>query len=150
MEESEDIEIDPGIAEAMGFSGFGMQPGKKRKFNANEGFIDPDAAKVATKEKGKQTVPSTCKGKAFTDAAASLAKPDERPEDPAKSAPEDQKASVQASSAPVTNTAVSSHIHDDDPKSLHLLREGVRNANGDMVYFLPSFLEDPWQRLQPR
>ena len=26
----------------------------------------------------------------------------------------------------------------------HVLRKGVRNAQGDVAYFLPSFVEDPW------
>ncbi|KAF1816136.1 hypothetical protein P152DRAFT_470180 [Eremomyces bilateralis CBS 781.70] len=31
---------------------------------------------------------------------------------------------------------------------LQALRSGVRNPDGDMVYFLPSFIEDPWARLK--
>ena len=27
----------------------------------------------------------------------------------------------------------------------HVLRKGVRNAQGDVAYFLPSFVEDPWR-----
>ena len=27
----------------------------------------------------------------------------------------------------------------------HVLRKGVRNAQGDVAYFLPSFVEDPWK-----
>lgn len=27
----------------------------------------------------------------------------------------------------------------------HVLRKGVRNAQGDVAYFLPSFVEDPWE-----
>lgn len=32
--------------------------------------------------------------------------------------------------------------------SLQDLRRGVPNENGDMAYFLPSFLEDPWTGLE--
>ena len=32
--------------------------------------------------------------------------------------------------------------------SLQAYRQGVRNEKGDMVYFLPSFLEDPWEKLE--
>lgn len=28
------------------------------------------------------------------------------------------------------------------------LRQGVRNERGDMVFFLPSFIEDPWRALR--
>jgi hypothetical protein len=27
----------------------------------------------------------------------------------------------------------------------HVLRKGVRNAQGDVAYFIPSFVEDPWE-----
>ncbi|KAK3674439.1 hypothetical protein LTR78_005525 [Recurvomyces mirabilis] len=37
MEDADDMEIDPAIAEAMGFTGFG---GKKRKFK-DDAFVDP-------------------------------------------------------------------------------------------------------------
>jgi hypothetical protein len=30
---------------------------------------------------------------------------------------------------------------------LNALRNGVRNENGDTAYFLPSFVEDPWEKL---
>lgn len=30
---------------------------------------------------------------------------------------------------------------------LNALRHGVRNENGDTAYFLPSFVEDPWEKL---
>jgi hypothetical protein len=29
---------------------------------------------------------------------------------------------------------------------LNALRNGVRNENGDITYFLPSFVEDPWEK----
>ncbi len=41
MEGEEDMEIDPSIAAAMGFSSFGAKPGEKRKYNSNEGYVDP-------------------------------------------------------------------------------------------------------------
>lgn len=28
------------------------------------------------------------------------------------------------------------------------MRKGVRNERGDTVYFQPSFLEDPWKKLE--
>jgi hypothetical protein len=31
---------------------------------------------------------------------------------------------------------------------LNALRNGVRNENGDTIYFLPSFVEDPWAKLK--
>ena len=41
MEGEEDMEIDPSIAAAMGFSSFGSKPGEKRKYNSNDGYVDP-------------------------------------------------------------------------------------------------------------
>ena len=35
------------------------------------------------------------------------------------------------------------------PKAeLHVLRQGVHNEQGDVAYFLPSFIEDPWEKLR--
>lgn len=39
---------------------------------------------------------------------------------------------------------VSNQQQDD----LRALRQGVRNDNGDMVYFMPSFIHDPWEHLR--
>lgn len=33
-------------------------------------------------------------------------------------------------------------------RRLAALRKGVKNERGDTVYFLPSFLEDPWKILE--
>lgn len=41
MDGDDDFEIDPAIAAAMGFSGFGAQNKQKRKFDPNDGFVDP-------------------------------------------------------------------------------------------------------------
>lgn len=38
-------------------------------------------------------------------------------------------------------------LADGSVMSLQALRRGVRNERGDMAYFLPSFLEDPWRDL---
>ena len=38
-------------------------------------------------------------------------------------------------------------LADGSVMSLQALRRGIRNERGDMAYFLPSFLEDPWKEL---
>lgn len=38
-------------------------------------------------------------------------------------------------------------LADGTTMNLQALRRGVRNERGDMAYFLPSFLEDPWEKL---
>jgi hypothetical protein len=35
-----------------------------------------------------------------------------------------------------------------DWKELEALRKGVKDENGDIAYFLPSFIEDPWAKLE--
>lgn len=39
-----------------------------------------------------------------------------------------------------------SHVGEYD---LQALRYGVKNERGDTVFFLPSFIEDPWTYLKP-
>jgi hypothetical protein len=38
-------------------------------------------------------------------------------------------------------------LPDGNTMSLQALRRGIRNERGDIAYFLPSFLEDPWEKL---
>lgn len=113
MDDSEDFEIDPAIAAAMGFSGFGAQ--KKRKFDADQGFVDPSfkQAQMAESSTG------------------------------ANSAPLGQKKAVKVEHVPKEAVQAA-----PAKPSLEALRHGVRNERGDMVYFMPSFLEDPWAGLK--
>jgi len=41
-------------------------------------------------------------------------------------------------------------LADGSTMNLQALRRGIRNERGDMAYFLPSFLEDPWANLTPK
>ncbi|SMQ51955.1 unnamed protein product [Zymoseptoria tritici ST99CH_3D7] len=52
-EEEEEFGIDPAIAAAMGFTGFGAKPSKKRKFDRNDGFVDPSISATSTGPQGK-------------------------------------------------------------------------------------------------
>lgn len=153
MEDDGDIEIDPAVAAAMGFSGFGSQPGKKRKFNPNDGFVDPAAMRTQKEERRKganttplgeriahRTVEATDKPSWVTsarssDATTALAQAERRPE------------AAQVSTMAGTNTTRTAGT---DKPTLEALRNGVRNECGDMVYFLPSFIEDPWRDLKPK
>lgn len=110
--ENPDFEIDPAIAAAMGFSGFGNQ-NKKRKFDSNDGFVDPDIQKKQQAQgSGANNVPLR-----------------------------ERKAPSAQNQAPV--------VAGGKP-TMEDLRHGVRNAKGDVAYFLPSFLEDPWEGLQAK
>lgn len=117
--DTDEMEVDPAIAEAMGFSGFGMQT-KKRKHDSNDAFVDTGS--TAT---GSNSTPIHQGGGGSTEAAS---------KQPRNSAGDPNKQN------PATDA--------DGKPTLEALRHGVRNENGDMVYFLPSFIEDPWKHLK--
>lgn len=56
-------------------------------------------------------------------------------------------AAVPAPAQPMATTARNSGASRTN-RSQQSHRHGVRNEQGDMVYFLPSFLEDPWKELR--
>ncbi|KAK6410860.1 hypothetical protein LTR95_018158 [Oleoguttula sp. CCFEE 5521] len=119
----ESMDIDPALAVQMGFSSFGGAP-KKRKFDANDAVTDVDTA-------GKAQAPSQLK------ATGSNSQPLGQIVDRTSAMPSAVVASAEARTTTVPG----------EP-SLQALRQGVRNEDGDMVYFLPSFLEDPWAGLK--
>jgi hypothetical protein len=149
MADSEEgFDIDPAIAAAMGFSGFGAQASKKRKFDSNDGFVDPNISTASTQKQQ----PPTGKG-------ANAVKLGDRTV--AKTAAHPPGGTEQGSALSAQNVAggnagsasgVSAGATGQGTKgaSLEALRNGVRNENGDMVYFLPSFIEDPWKDLVPK
>lgn len=136
----DDFEIDPAIAAAMGFSGFGTAPNKKRKYN-NDGFVDPSIAKGPQGTSannlpiGERKVTKAVEGVASSSAAAA--------------APETQGVPIR--SEPSHQQAQASAAHETGPDgrpTLQALRNGVRNERGDLAIFLPSFIEDPWAGLK--
>ncbi|KAK1059935.1 hypothetical protein LTR74_012252 [Friedmanniomyces endolithicus] len=141
MADDEEFEVDPAIAEAMGFSGFGVQPGKKRKYDANDTFVDPELAKDSN---GAFTKPA---GKGANSLPLGL-----RKKESAASGLPMKPAMNEASGA-----ATIHEMHAGPPDrslgsgqtDLQALHAGVKNKRGDMVYFKPSFLEDPWKDLKP-
>lgn len=126
MDNDDDFDVDPAMAAAMGFSGFGNQ-GKKRKFGGNETFVDPKSSNDNSGAKSKPTANSASAGN-----ATPLGKRREVP-------PNSEK----AFSSTVEPT------HDGKP-TLDQLRDGVRNVKGDLVIFMPNFIEDPWANLNPK
>ncbi|KAK5119411.1 hypothetical protein LTR85_007511 [Meristemomyces frigidus] len=155
MAEDDGFDIDPAIAEAMGFSGFGMQPGKKRKFDTDDGFVDPDAKQEAKPGKSQ----SKSKGASHTPlglrpAQGSIAQDDSASLTAGGGAlgtgvgPEQARTaqSIQQQSPRLGPTTGGDSRHTD----MQALRHGVANERGDMVYFLPSFIEDPWKHLRPQ
>ncbi|KAM0699460.1 hypothetical protein Q7P36_000462 [Cladosporium allicinum] len=118
-----DMEIDPEIAAAMGFGSFGGAP-KKRKFGADDAFTSAsqEPQQVASKA---NAVPVA--------EVRSQRRPVETNETVPAPAP-----------APAHDNIT---LADGSVMSLQALRRGIRNERGDMAYFLPSFLEDPWKEL---
>lgn len=147
-EEEEEFGIDPAIAAAMGFTGFGAKPSKKRKFDRNDGFVDPSISATSTGPQGKGAnntpIGERKSGKSKTPAPGS---------DVGMNAVENGGAQVPIRSQPQSDgnavlgaTSVTATIA--GPPSLEALRWGVKNNRGDLVVFMPSFLEDPWARLR--
>ncbi|KAF2640424.1 hypothetical protein P280DRAFT_526790 [Massarina eburnea CBS 473.64] len=167
-----DEEGNEDIAAAMGFSSFGGV--KKRKYDqTNSPKAKPDASganstklgvrpKLASEDSPVDNAPqsqppsasktTTTKGKqnqnqpAASGLAAFLNRGQSLPDKPPKS---DE---IQ------TNVPVTQELQGDpDPAhmisfgakeipraELNVLRNGVKDGNGDTAYFLPSFVEDPW------
>jgi hypothetical protein len=53
-----------------------------------------------------------------------------------------------SASTQLPNPVLSKSLENLDQQDLYELRRGVRGANGDMVFFQPNFIEDPWARLK--
>lgn len=138
MDETTEMEIDPAIAEAMGFSAFGS--GKKGKSKmANEGFIDPDISSNRTSQ--RETHTDIVEGNTH------------------ESNHETAKAAGVAQDSPVLRAectrgtgeaAMPETGKGGEDEHLKALRYGIRNAEGHLAIFLPSFLEDPWKDLRSR
>jgi hypothetical protein len=148
----DDLEIDPAMAEAMGFTSFGS---KRRKHTArnDDAFVDDShlastgannmplgtrAAAVADKPQTQQQAKTDIE-LAWTTAA--------RPE-----VAEQQEEKEQQDSTTLVETTAETIGNDwtaglPSPQELAALRRGIRNARGDMVVFMPSFIDDPWKAL---
>ena len=136
MDDADDFEVDPAIAEAMGFSGFGM--GKKRKFNPNDGFVDPDAnaSKTPVDRANTSHMPAR--------------KQNPEKSSNAKTQLPERVTTVESSESSAREAGAGTAIAQQEEPTLEQLRHGVRDENGDIAYFLPSFLEDPWKDLKPQ
>jgi hypothetical protein len=158
MEEEEDIDI----AAAMGFSSFGGN--KKRKFDhENSPKSRADASGANSTKLGVRTKKTaSTESNEFEDDGADLVHQ-------SKEAPVTGSglASFLARGQTLPEPPLDSHDVPDLPTSedqstmevvsfggppisrteLNALRNGVQNGNGDTAYFLPSFIEDPWEKL---
>ncbi|CAD0083101.1 unnamed protein product [Aureobasidium vineae] len=134
----DDLEIDPAIAEAMGFTSFGSKR-RKHAARADDAFID---------DSGNQLPASTGANDIPLGTRPAMGSSTEK-------AQEQERAGKEASTTRVENTqARAGKVQTDnwtpgfpDAPELAALRRGVKNARGDMVLFMPSFIEDPWKGL---
>jgi len=218
MEDTDDMELDPEIAAAMGFTSFGNQPSsKRRKYNHNDAVTDgsnsnskakatshqPTGAnsmelgvrqQARSRDLSRQSSPRPEEGQNMaTIHGSEVSEEAKDPQGAAVSASSiqpssgdvgsrqkqpmasglarflargqvEQKASVSKQETgsllepapstslpvhpslpskplPMTNQGQLSH------EELQALRKGVKNERGDVAYFLPSFIEDPWKVL---
>lgn len=163
-------EEDVDIAAAMGFSSFGGA--KKRKHDqTNSPKTKVDASGANSTQLGVRTKKIVMEETSVDTASASLAAPGS----PSSSAQNRKAHTVggtglasflaraQSHTEQPTNVQQASDCASEPASStletvcfggsvitkaeLNALRFGCRNEDGDMAYFLPSFVEDPWEKL---
>ncbi|KAF3050920.1 hypothetical protein E8E11_007113 [Didymella keratinophila] len=159
----EDFDENDEMAAMMGFSSFGGT--KKRKFDQTKSPAEEEysASGANSTELGVRTkapenqpsgdgeVPITSVTAATTQPppsgglASFLARGQALPAKPPQTASSHSEAPSQAD--PSASEMVSFGGPSITRAELNALRFGVRNENGDAAYFLPSFVEDPWEKL---
>jgi hypothetical protein len=149
----DDLEIDPAIAEAMGFTSFGSKR-RKHAARADDAFVDDSGIQIPASTGandiplGARPIPSATtekvkeQGSTEGAAASTVGVVDRSTEQPREvEARVEEVQEVQE--VQVDNWTPGFPT----PQELSTLRRGVRNARGDMVVFMPSFIEDPWKGL---
>ncbi|KAF1836340.1 hypothetical protein BDW02DRAFT_567083 [Decorospora gaudefroyi] len=172
-----DEEENADIAAAMGFASFGATA-KKRKFDhANSPKTKADASGANSTKLGVRTknlsgfdedhTGGSINGLARSPAEAQTrasAKPTNPPEPAGGSGLAGFLARGQNLPDKPTDTLNKQHSSAQSDQSaaemlsfggpliskteLNALRSGIRNEKGDTAYFLPSFVEDPWEKLR--
>ncbi|KAG9206649.1 hypothetical protein G6514_003486 [Epicoccum nigrum] len=155
----EDFDENDEMAAMMGFSSFGGT--KKRKFdqtkspaqddhsasgaNSTELGVRTKALNLDQPSSGEVPSASTAMKPPAGGLAAFLARGQALPEKPPKATlPHPEGKSQEKVPGP---ESVSYGGLPVSRSELNALRFGVKNANGDTAYFLPSFVEDPWEKL---
>jgi hypothetical protein len=110
----------------------------------------PPASNTSVKGKGKQKQKQ--KQPAATGLAAFLSRGQTLPEKSSAAQPgHDATTAIPVAQAdPAASETISFGGEPISRSSLNALRSGVRVENGDTAYFLPSFVEDPWERIKSR
>ncbi|KAJ4383480.1 hypothetical protein N0V86_001529 [Didymella sp. IMI 355093] len=159
----EDFDENDEMAAMMGFSSFGGT--KKRKFDqtkspAKEEYSASGANSTELGVRSKAPEPQPPGGEEVPGAAATAAT---KPPPPtgglasflargqALPAKPPHAVSIQPETSSQVDPSASEMVSFGGPSisraELNALRHGVRDGNGDPAYFLPSFVEDPWEKL---
>ncbi|KAI9858132.1 MAG: hypothetical protein M1824_004452 [Vezdaea acicularis] len=152
----DELEADPALLSLMGFNGFG-QPSKRRKFNPRtDSVLAPNASSVGTGGntmalgERKQKKPGDNHSREDMGVyGEGMVKEEEGMVGPGN---KELTRPVGLPPRPPVPTggkggiAPGEALNEEDRTELPLsaYAKGVRNARGDMVYFQPSFIEDPW------
>lgn len=145
----ESNDADEDMMAAMGFSAFGMQ-GQKRKFGAHDDAFIGSSIKSSGETKSEQPAA------AITSLEPALEAKVADGGDGGSGGPAvltRDFAVAEISSKPGTDPSIGREkadggISQTSGPTLEALRHGVRNENGDTVFFLPSFIDDPWKHLK--
>lgn len=147
----DDFEIDPEIAAAMGFTSFGS---KRRKHHApREDDAATDNTSKAPASTGANNMPlGTRSTTSDNQEERGVADTDEHQERGIAGTGAGQAAVGQEPGEVVDAGGAQGKGDQWTPgfpsrEELAALRRGVRNARGDMVVFMPSFVGDPWEGL---
>ncbi|QDS78146.1 hypothetical protein FKW77_004757 [Venturia effusa] len=173
----DDIVVDPAIAEAMGFSSFGGTKRRKFNHDAatidaditkthssganaaplgsrsspSHEFDPRKRSEDAHRPDSNQLMPPQTSQREFD-----LPKRHPKTEDwPATHRQEQVEKPIEDHNAEISSpttafpTGVPKGFFDKLTwKELEQFRKGVKDENGDVAYFLPSFIEDPWAKLE--
>tara|TARA_R110002003_G_scaffold243_1_gene17354 strand:+ start:2417 stop:2926 length:510 start_codon:yes stop_codon:yes gene_type:complete len=166
MDEDDDLDI----AAAMGFSSFGGP--KKRKYDQTNSPKAPsmmDASGANSTELGvrpKKTANEDAEGLEAAEGATATASTTtasiKKAPPPTGLADFLARAQILPDKPPTAQLSASTPSHHDSPAAeivsfggppvskaeLNALRFGVKNENGDTIYFLPNFVENPWEKLK--
>jgi hypothetical protein len=147
----DDLEIDPAIAEAMGFTSFGSKR-RKHTARADDAFVDDSGTQIPAST-GANEIPLGARPMpaATTEKMQEQGRIDENHTSTAGvvEARTEQPRAAEARVEEVQEAQTDNWTPGfPSPQELSALRRGVKNARGDMVVFMPSFLEDPWKGLQ--
>lgn len=155
MNDDNNFEDDPALAAAMGFSSFGQQPTtKKRKDRSDlDAVVYQGPESDASASKSDKTQGHVRRGGygrkgmklAYGSTASAAAGPRGATSGNAEGSFDgaDARKKKDNSGRGYIEKELQQMTRDD----LDALRMGIRNKQGDKIYFLPSFVEDPWTKL---